>query len=64
MTVAELIRELESMPQDVHVFAEGKPADKVIFEKSPDGNGGIVRIFKVWDVEFVDGFIPRESEGV
>lgn len=53
MTVAELIEQLKQMPQDVHVYAEGEPADKAIFEKSPDGNGGIVRIFKAWDVEFV-----------
>lgn len=53
MTVAELIKQLKHMPQDVHVYAEGEPADKVIFEKSLDGNGGIVRIFKAWDVLFV-----------
>lgn len=62
MTVAELIRELESMPQNVPVYAEGEPANKVIFEKSPDGNGGIVRIFKAWDVEFVGRCVPAESE--
>lgn len=63
MTVAELIRELKSMPQNVNVYAEGEPADKVIFEKSPDGNGGIVRIFKAWDVEFVGrGIKLHESE--
>ena len=53
MTVAELIERLKQMPQNVHVYAEGEPADKVIFEKCPDGNGGIVRIFKAWDIEFV-----------
>ena len=64
MTVMELIKKLESMPQDVHVYAEGEPADKVIFEKSPDGNGGIVRIFKAWDVEFVGrGVEPQERNG-
>jgi hypothetical protein len=63
MTVRELIKKLESMPQDVHVYAEGEPADKVIFEKSPDGTDGIVRIFKAWDVEFVGrGIDPQESE--
>ena len=37
--------------------------NKVIFEKSPDGNGGIVRIFKAWDIEFVGrGIKPQESE--
>ena len=60
MTVAELIKELEIMPQDAHVYAEGEAADKVIMENC---QGNIyVRIFKAWDVEFVDGFIPRESE--
>ena len=53
MTVAELIEQLQQMPQNVHVYAESEFADKVIFEKSPDGNGGIVRIFKSWDIEFV-----------
>ena len=61
MTVAELIKELESMPQNVPVYVEGELADKVIMENC---QGNIyVRIFKAWDVEFVDGFIPRESEG-
>lgn len=62
MTVAELIEQLKQMPQDVHVYAEGKLADKAIFEKSPDGNGGIVRIFKAWDVKFVGrGIEPQEG---
>ncbi|MBR6821959.1 MAG: hypothetical protein IKI46_01945 [Lachnospiraceae bacterium] len=61
MTVKELIGQLKQMPQDVHIYAEGEPADKVIFEKSPDGNGGIVRIFKAWDIEFVGkGIEPQE----
>lgn len=63
MTVAELIEQLKKMPQNVHVYAEGEPADKVIFEKSLDGNGGIVRIFKAWDVEIVGrGVDLQESE--
>lgn len=63
MIVAELIEQLKQLPQDVHVYAEDEPADKVIFEKSPDGNGGIVRIFKAWDVVFVGrGIEPQESE--
>ena len=62
MLVRELIEQLKQMPQDVHVYAEGEPADKVIFEKSPDGNGGIVRIFKAWDIEFVGrGIKSRED---
>jgi hypothetical protein len=64
MTVAEVIEQLKQMPQDVHVYAEGEPADKVVFEKSPDGNGGIVRIFKAWDVKFVGrGIKSQESDG-
>lgn len=63
MLVKELMEKLKQMPQDVHVYAEGQPADKVIFEKSPDGNGGIVRIFKAWDIDFVRrGIEPQESE--
>lgn len=64
MIVSELIEQLKQMPQDAHVYAEGELADKVIFEKSPDNNGGIVRIFKAWDIEFVGrGIKPQESEG-
>lgn len=48
MTVAELIKELQEMPQDAQVFAEGEPADRVIHEDV----GNVVRIFKAWDVEF------------
>ena len=36
MTVAELIEQLKQMPQDVHVYAEGESANKVIFEKKHD----------------------------
>ena len=59
MTVAELIEQLKQMPQDVNVYAEGELADRANFEKSPDGNGGIVRIFKAWDVEFVGSGIEK-----
>ncbi len=63
MTVKELIEQLKQLPQDVHVYAEGEPADKIIFEKSPDGNGGIVWIFKALNVKFVGrGIEPQESE--
>ena len=59
MTVAELIKELESMPQNVPVYVEGELADKVIMENC---QGDIyVRIFKAWDVEFVGrGVKPQE----
>ena len=53
MTVAELINELQMMPQDALVYAEGESADKVILE-SCDGNQ-YVRIFKAWDIDFVLG---------
>lgn len=61
MTVGELIGKLESMPQNVPVYAEGELADKVIMENC---QGDIcVRIFKAWDVEFVGrGVEPQESE--
>ena len=59
MTVRDLIEKLQTMSQDVHVYAEGELADKVIYEPSPDG-GGIVRIFKAWDVEFVGRGIENE----
>ena len=62
MTVEELIKELESMPQNVPVYVEGELADKVIMENC-QGNV-CVRIFKAWDVEFVGrGIEPQESEG-
>lgn len=61
MTVAKLIRELESMPQNVPVYAEGKLIDKVIMENC-QGNV-YVRIFKSLDIEFVgSGVEPQESE--
>ena len=61
MTVEELIRKLESMPQNVPVYVEGELADKVVMENC-QGNV-YVRIFKAWDVEFVGrGIEPQESE--
>jgi hypothetical protein len=51
MTVEELIKELESMPMNVTVYAEGEPCDKVVLENCK-GNY-IVRIFKTWNVDFV-----------
>jgi len=59
MTVEELIKELESMPQNVPVYVEGELADKVIMENC-QGNV-CVRIFKAWDVEFVGrGIEPQK----
>lgn len=54
MKVSELIEKLKEMPQDVDVYAEGELADKVILEDC-QGNQ-YVRIFKAWDVEFVNGY--------
>lgn len=51
MTVAELIKQLNEMPQDAKILAEGEDADKVVLEDC-FGNK-YVRIFKSWDVEFV-----------
>ena len=59
MTVKDLIERLLTIPQDVHVYAVGELADKVIYEPSPDG-GGIVRIFKTWGVEFVGRGMKNE----
>lgn len=62
MIVAELIKELENMPQNVPVYAEGELANKVIMENC-QGNV-YARIFKAWDVDFVGrGIEPQESEG-
>ena len=60
MTVFELIEILEKMPQTATVYAEGKKADKVIFESI----GNVVRIFKAWGVDFFTAdFITREDAG-
>ena len=61
MTVEELIKELESMPQNVPVYVEGELADKVVMENC---QGNIyVRIFKAWDIDFVGrGIELQESE--
>ena len=60
MTVGELIKELEALPQDLHVMAAGECAEKVIVEEC-DGHK-YVRIFEPWDVEFVGRFEPQ-AEG-
>ena len=48
MTVGELIKELEGMPQNLPVYVEGEAANKVILENCK-GNM-YVRIFKAWDI--------------
>ena len=60
MTVSELIDQLKEMPHDVHVYAEGEPADKVILEECQGSR--IVRIFKAWDVEYVGRHISDEYD--
>jgi hypothetical protein len=51
MTVAELIVELQKLPQNLTVMVAGETAQKVIIEEC-QGNK-YVRIFEPWDVEFV-----------
>lgn len=51
MTVAELIAELQKLPQDLTVMVAGETAQKVIVEEC-QGNK-YVRIFEPWDVEFL-----------
>ena len=58
MTVTELIEELKSVPQDAIVFAEGEPADKVVYEKI----GNVARIIKTWDINFVTRYAEREVD--
>ena len=58
MTVAELIKELEKMPQELTVMVAGETAEKVIVEEY-EGHK-YVRIFEPWDCEFVSGFITEE----
>ena len=60
MTVAELIKKLEKMPQDLTVMVAGETAQKVIIEEY-DGHK-YVRIFEPWDAEFVGGFIAEEVQ--
>ena len=60
MTVGELIKELEKLPQDLPVMAAGETAQKVIIEEC-QGNK-YVRIFEPWDAEFVGGFIAEEMQ--
>ena len=53
MTVAELIKELEKVPQNLTVYAEGECANKVLVE-TYKGEPQIVRIFKTWNVDFIE----------
>lgn len=60
MTVAELITELQKLPQDLTVMVAGETAQKVIIEECQDNK--YVRIFEPWDAEFVGRFEPQ-AEG-
>jgi hypothetical protein len=60
MTVAELIKELEKLPQDLMVEVGGESAEKVIIEEYKGQQ--YVRIFEPWDAEFVGRFEPQ-AEG-
>lgn len=59
MTVGELIKELEKMPQDLMVEVGGESAQKVIIEEYKGKQ--YVRIFEPWDVEFIGGRITEEE---
>ena len=54
MTVAELINELQKLPEDIEVMAAGEHAEKVIVENC-EGNK-YVRIFQPWNVKFIEGY--------
>lgn len=56
MTVAELIAELQKLPQDLTVMAAGETAQKVIVEECQGDK--YVRIFEPWDVEYTGRFEP------
>lgn len=60
MTVGELIKELEKLPQDLMVEVAGESAEKVIVEEYKGHK--YVRIFEPWDCEFVNGFITEEVQ--
>ena len=60
MTVAELIKELEKLPQDLMVEVGGESAEKVIIEEYKGQK--YVRIFEPWNVKFVGGFIAEEVQ--
>lgn len=69
MTIMYQYRRKRGMSDDsrridrtIKADAEGELADKVVFEKDPDGNGGIVRIFKALDVEFVGRGLLESEE--
>lgn len=61
MTVAELITELQKLPQDLFVMAAGERAQRVIVEECK-GNK-YVRIFEPWDVEFIGKYKKEENYG-
>lgn len=58
MTVKELKEKLKDIPDELTVLAEGEEPDKVIIERCKENQ--YVRIFKAWDVEFIDGYRGEE----
>lgn len=50
MTVEELIKELESMPQNLPVYIEGEVANKVTLENYQGQGNMYVQISKMWDI--------------
>ena len=54
MTVGKLMEYLSVMPKDITVLVEGNEADKVVIEECQGHK--YVRIFKAWDVDFVEGY--------
>lgn len=61
MTVKELIEELKKCDENLEVYAEGEPANKVLVETFK-GEPQIVRIFKTWDVDFVNRPLAEMKE--
>ena len=53
MIVKDLIEELKQCDENLEVYAEGEPCNKVLVEYYK-GKPQIVRIFKTRGVEFVD----------
>lgn len=53
MTVKELIEELKKCDENLEVYAEGEPCNKVLVEYYK-GKPQIVRIFKTWGINFIN----------
>lgn len=53
MIVKELIEELKKCDENLEVYAEGEPCNKVLVEYYK-GKPQIVRIFKTWNIDFIE----------